>query len=155
MKWEQAKNMEAKEFKRLIGVKPGTFALMMEVIVGTEPPSTHPKKGAKRGRKRKLTLEDQLLMMLMYHREYRSQAHIAADFGLSDSRCCRIVNDYEKRLVRSGRFSLPSKWSLAENPDGAVEAVAVDVAEHPVERPKKSSGDATPGKRGGTRLRAR
>jgi hypothetical protein len=155
MKWEQAKEMEAEKFKRVVGVNRETFGLMLEVIIATEPPSTHPVEGDKRGAKHKLPTEDELLIMLMYYREYRSQLHIAVDFGISESQCCRIVNDFETRLIRSGRFSLPSRRGLAGNPDGAVEAVAVDVAEHPVERPKKNSGNITPGKRSGTRLRAR
>ncbi len=46
----------------------------------------------------------------------------------------------ENTLIKSGKFSLPGRKALRDNYD--LEVVIVDVAETPVERPKKSS-DAT------------
>lgn len=56
------------EFKRLTGVKRDTFEKMRAVIES---------KAANFGRPPKLSCGDQLLMTLMYWREYRTQFHMA------------------------------------------------------------------------------
>ena len=153
MRWEQVREMEAAKFKRLIGVKPTTFELMRQAALAGEPRSTHPKTGAKRGPKARLSLEERLLMLLMYYREYRSFAHIGAAFGLSEAQSWRIITGLEQRLMKNEHFHLTRKQRLRS--DTQWQMVVVDVGEHPVERPKKSSAPATPARRSATRSRAR
>lgn len=50
---------------------------------------THNKK--KPGRRPKLIIENQVLMVIQYWREYRTYYHIGLDWGLSESAVCRIV----------------------------------------------------------------
>ena len=38
-------------------------------------------------------------MMLMYNWEYRTFMHIAADYGISEAQCWRIVKDIEDILI--------------------------------------------------------
>lgn len=137
--------MSEGQFQRLTGVKRGTFEKMSFIIrTVKEQRRKHPN----RGKKPKLSVEDQLLMMLMYNREYRTFMHIAADYGISESQCWRIVTDLENILIRSKAFSLPGKKALIK-PEVNWSVVLVDVAESPVERPKKNSGAITPVKRKG------
>jgi hypothetical protein len=49
MKWEQMRCMEAGKFRRLVGVSPMVFEQMRQAALASEPLSTHPVKGAKRG----------------------------------------------------------------------------------------------------------
>lgn len=144
MLWKDLSALNSKsQFRRLTGVKPGVFEKMCFIVKTIkEQRRKHPN----RGKVPKLSMEDQLLMMLMYHREYRTLLHIAADYGISEAQCWRIVTDLENILIQSQAFRLPGKKALTK---GSVKwsVVLVDVAESPVERPKKNSGSITLAKR--------
>ena len=82
------------------------------------------------------------MLTVQYWREYRTQFHIALDFGVSEATVCRTLVKVENILVRSGQFRLPSKRQLLA-PDDETEVTLVDVTEVPVERPPKNSGTST------------
>ena len=128
MRYEEIKEWKEQEFKRLTGVKRETFTKMLAVLE-RELPSF--------GRPPKLSRADQLLMTLMYWREYRTQFHIAGSYGISEATVCRTINKIEDALVRSGEFRLPGKKVLQPS-DTIIEVVLVDVSEQPIERPKKA-----------------
>ena len=98
------------------------------------------------GRPPKLNRADQLLMTLMYWREYRTQFHIAGSYGISEATVCRTINKVEDALVHSGKFHLPGKKVLQPS-DTIIEVVLVDASEQPIERPKKSKNSTTAAKR--------
>jgi hypothetical protein len=137
MSYEEIKEWKDTDFKRLTGVKHETFKKMLAVLA-RELPSF--------GRPPKLSRADQLLMTLMYWREYRTQFHIAGSYGISEATVCRTINKVEDALVRSGKFRLPGKKVLQPS-DTIIEDVLVDVSEQPIERPKKSKNDTTAAKR--------
>ena len=149
MRWEQVQHFEPKKFRRLVGVSPEIFAQMLEVALAGAPVSTHPVRGAKRGRKPKLVVEDQLLVLLMYYREYRTFAHVGASFGVSEAQAWRIVTALETRLLADERFHLERKQALRS--DTHWQGVVIDVGECAVEKPKKSNAPATQAKRSATR----
>src|SRR6058998_1643501 len=146
MLWKQLSAIQSKsQFRRLTGVKPGVFEKMCLIVKAVkEQRRKHPN----RGKVAKLSIEDQLLMMLMYHREYRSLLHIAADYGISEAQCWRIVTDLEDMLIQSHAFRLPGKKALTKD-SVKWSVVLIDVGESPVERPKKNKGSITPAKRSG------
>ena len=137
MRYEDIKDWKAADFKRLTGVQATTFAKMLTVLE-KELPSF--------GRPPKLSRADQLLMTLMYWREYRTQFHIAGSYGISEAIVCRTINKVEGALMRSGEFCLPGKKALQPS-DTLIEVVLVDVSEQPIERPKKSRSSITAAKR--------
>ena len=100
------------------------------------------ERQGKRGGQNRLSVEDQLVLTFQYWREYRTQFHIALDFGVSEATVCRTISKVENLLVRSGQFRLPSKRQLLV-PDGETEVALVDVTEVPVERPQKNSEIST------------
>ena len=51
----------------------------------------------KRGGQNRLSVEDQLVLTAQYWREYRTQFHIALDFGVSEATVCRIIAKVENR----------------------------------------------------------
>ena len=112
MRWEQLRDKPATQFKRLVGVNPQTFEQMLQAALASEPASTHPKTGGKRGPKPTLSLEDRLLMLLMYYREYRSFGHIAASFDMSEAQTWRIITGLEDRLIKNKLFHLERKQRL-------------------------------------------
>src|SRR3954447_14500408 len=117
---------------------------MMEVF--QQSLLTH-RKHVSRGRSAKLSVEDQVLMMLMYYREYRSFFHIGLSYGISEVQCWRIVTKVESALIQSKAFRLPGKKQLHQNRELQGRTVIVDVSEQPIERPKKNSGSTTVVKR--------
>lgn len=149
MRWEEVCGWPEKKFRRLVGVKPGVFEQMKEAALAAEPATTHPAGGARRGPKPRLGVEDRLLLLLMYYREYRTFAHTGASFGVSETQCWRIVTDLEARLLQDPRFHLERKQALRS--DTSWQGVVVDVGECAVERPKKSSAPATRARRSATR----
>ena len=85
-------------------------------------------------------------MMLMYYREYRTFFHIGSEYDLSEAQCWRIVTQTEKLLIQSSLFHLPGKKKLLTD-NTQWEIVLVDVAESPIERPKKNSDSIIQGRR--------
>lgn len=144
MFYEQVKELVVEPFKRLTGVKPATFRVMVEALRRAE--------GTKRksGRPSKLSTEDQVLMTLMYLRENRTYFHIGHAYGINASTAYRITRHVEDTLSKEEAFKLPSKRQLQE---GGLELsfVIVDVTETAIERPKKSSGATTVARKSVTR----
>ena len=89
------------------------------------------------GRKPKLCEEDRVLFMLEYYREYRTLYHMGIDYGISEGQASKVVKDVERVLIKSGKFSLPSKRVLYEA-DSQIEFVLIDATESPIQRPKKA-----------------
>lgn len=136
MTYETLKELSAEAFKRYSGVKPQTFEAMIKVLQEAERDKKKP------GRSPALCLEDQLLLALSYWREYRTQFHIAASYGIHESTANRIINKVEDILCASGRFALPKKQAPQASEHELV-VVVVDSTETPIERPKKSSVTST------------
>lgn len=129
--WERLKKLKSKEFKRLVGVKPQTFEEMAgEVRLFSDT-------SGKRGRSFKLSAEDMVLLTLEYLRDYPTYLRLGHDWGIHESSACRISNRVEDILIRSGKFKLPGKKQLKS--ETGFEVILVDVAESPVERPKKTA----------------
>ncbi len=124
--------LPAEKFKRKLGVKPQTFAKMLDVLQAREV------KKKKRGRTPALCLADQLVLTLSFWREYRTHFHLSEDWGVDESTVRRTIERVEDALIRSGEFSLPGRKALRD--DHTLEVVVVDIAESPVERPKKTTG---------------
>ena len=148
MYWKEVQQINEEQFQRLTGVKKALFLKMVDVL---EQSILAHRKPASRGRPSKLSTEDQVLMMLMYYREYRPFFHIGKSYGISEVQCWRIVNKVESVLIQSKAFRLPGKKQLHQ---GEGHAVIVDVSEHPIERPKKNSGSTIVVKRKDIRSRA-
>src|ERR1022692_424935 len=104
MRLLSAKKLNQEQFKRLVGVKPSTFEMMVSEAKRINKLQVKKAKGKKRGPKEKLTWRDKVLMMLMYYRQYRTFAHIGASYNISESQCWRIVTTLEKWLVKSEKF---------------------------------------------------
>ncbi len=131
MLYEKLKNLSAANFKRYCGVDRKTFDKMCELVSR--------KSAAQRlidGRPPKLSTEDQVLLTLEYWREYRTMFHIGTIWGISESSVSRIVTRVEDILTDSKEFVLPGRRGSDLSPD--IEIVVVDVAESPIERPKKN-----------------
>ena len=141
MQWSEVSKLSDSQFQRLVGVKRTTFSSMLETIV-----FHNQQRVSNRGRPSSICLENQLLIMLMYYREYRTFFHISVTYGISEAQCWRIVRKLEEILIKSSLFHLPGKKKLTD-PSINWEVVVIDVGESPIERPKKNSGSITQGRK--------
>jgi len=140
MRYETVQNLKEEDFKRSTGVSRAMFEKMLAVV----------KNGLRDfGRTPKLNRADQLLMTLMYWREYRTEFHIGLTYGVSEATVCRTIKKIEDVLMKSGEFRLPGRKVLQPS-DTLIEVVLLDVTEQPIERPKKSNAGITAAKRSDT-----
>ena len=145
MFWEKIKNQPKPSFKRLTGVELKTFKLMTQEV-NLHETEKNKKKGNARSRPFKLSVEDQILMTLMYYREYRTQFHIGVTYGLHESNVGKTIRRIENILKKCKKFALPGKEKLAGT-NHQFEVILVDATESPIERPKKNNIYITQGKR--------
>lgn len=131
MTYKKVKNLKAEDFKRLTGVHFETFNQMVEIVKQAE------KLRKKTGRPPKLRIEDQILMVLEYLREYRTFFHLGATWGINESTAYRIVQKIENILIQAPQLRLPGKKRLIQE-ECPLEAVVIDVSETPIEKPKKN-----------------
>lgn len=141
MRYATVKPLTDEDFKRSTGVQRKTFEKMLTVIQS---------QLRNFGRPPKLARADQLLLTLMYWREYRTEFHIGLTYGVSEASVCRTIHKVEQALVRSGQFRLPGKKALQAS-DTLIEVVLIDATEQPIERPKKSKADTIAAKRSAIR----
>ncbi len=141
MRYEEVEGLPPGQFKRLTGVRRETFEQMLSVLRASE------QRKKRSGRPSKLSLGDRLLLTLMYWREYRTQFHIAKSYGIHEANANRIIRKVEGALAASGAFSLPGKRAVQPGEGVEIPFMIVDVTETPIERPKKSNGAATAGRK--------
>jgi len=135
MKYEILKGYKDELFRRITGVEKTTFEKMAEILNAAEA-----IRRSKGGPKPSLSVEEMLLAALEYWREYRTYAHIAASYGVSESQIFRIVKWVEDTLIKDRTYSLPGKKALLKS-DTEYEVVLIDATESPIERPKRGEKD--------------
>jgi Helix-turn-helix of DDE superfamily endonuclease len=145
MRFESVKELKGEAFRWLTGVHKSTFEAMAAVLFAAKC-----KQKAAGGKPNTLCIEDQLLMMLEYWREYRTYFHIAQSYGLSESAAYRNIKWCENTLARSKAFRLPGRRTLTAS-EQVFDIVLIDATETPIERPKKNKGATTRVRRSGIR----
>lgn len=134
MTWQDISHLYGKKFRRATGLYRSVFEEMVSCIGNYK--STH-RNASNCGGVSKLSLENQVLMTVLYWREYRSQENLGLDFHITQSRVSRTIREIEDILIKSGSFSLPGK-KILKDAKGGYEVIIVDVTETPTERPKKN-----------------
>ena len=126
--------MNDENFKEIIGVKKDTFDAMVKIL--KDAYAARPKKW-RGGRKKKLSVEEQLILTLKYYRYYITKKVLAFEFGVGEATVCDTIRWVEDALIKDGTFSLPGKKTLLE--DDSIEVFLVDVTECPIECPQKTA----------------
>ncbi len=145
MKYDQIKELSDEKFRRLTGVKRSTFYKMVEILTSADQ-----RKKSRGGRKNKLSIENQLLMALEYLREYRTYFHIGQSYGISESSAYKAIKWIEDTLIKRPDFALSGRKALLKS-DNEYEVICIDVAESPIERPKKNKNIFTQARKRDTR----
>lgn len=128
------------DFQLYLGIDRPTFYTALEILEAEN--KIQRKKG---GTPLKTSIFERLVITLNYYREYRSLRHIAIDYGISKSNVDQIIYWTENVLIKSGKFSLPSKRELYKS--DTEETVLVDATEVEIERPQKNKNNFTRAKR--------
>ena len=134
MKFEIVKGLDEEKFRRLTGVKRTTFDKMVNILE-----QCIKNRETTKGRKKKLSIENMLLMTLEYIREYRTYFHISQSYSISESNAYKTVRWVEDTLIKHPDFALPGRKALLKS-DMDYEVILIDASETPIERPKKKSG---------------
>ena len=129
-KYEDIKDYKKAAFRAVTGITPATFEAMLQVIK-----EAYGALHKNRGRHRKLSCEDMLLMTLEYYKEYRTLECIGASYGLQKSNVGKTIKFAEEALLKSGLFSLPGKRKLVQS-NTEIDIIIVDTTETPIQRPK-------------------
>lgn len=123
---------DEKAFVRISGLKRGLFedlyVLIWECL--EQQRQEHPMK--KRGRKTEMSLENKLLLMLIYYREYHTCLSLSKTFGISEAYASKLIH----RMGRLVAETLPlSGKGTTHHAD--IKAVLIDASEQPIERPQR------------------
>ena len=136
--------LKENEYRKIFGVTNPIFEQMLEILE-----KAFQEEHRRGGHPPKLSVLDKLVIMLCYYREYRTMESIAFDYGVSKSTVYESIRWAEESLMKSNKFSLPSKKALIEDLD--IEVVFVDATECEIERPQKNKSVTTPGRKKDTR----
>ena len=146
IKYYKVRKLTKEDFRRVVGVKIDTFKEMVKVVR-----KHYRENKAKGGTNRSLSVNDEILMMLEYYREYRTFKHLGVDYGVSESTAHYTVTKIEKILIKEPQFHLQTlKHAIPIEDTSSIEIVVVDVTESQCERPKKSKDNTIQEKRKST-----
>jgi len=130
LRYNKIKN-HPRTFKRLFGVSIDELECIVKAV---EPEwekrvTQHYKRP---GRNNKLSLREQILMLLLYYRSYTTQIFIGFLFDIDDSRVCRNIKRLEPILAKVIAITKTRHLSQEE-----IEEIIIDATEQQIERPKK------------------
>ena len=139
--FEKYKLKRPAEFTRLVGVNYGTFQIILEKLENEIIRYKNQKPMRGRGLKSSLTIADQLLLTLIYLRQYHTFLQLGEMFSISESYAQKRYTFINQRLMKA--LDLPNDKSLTtENLK-----VVADVTEQAIERPLKEQKSYYSGKK--------
>lgn len=129
--------LKQSEYQKFFGVKKSIFEEMLQILEGQ-----YKEEHLHGGHPLKLSILDKLVILLGYYREYRTMDSYAFDYGVSKSTIFESIRWVENTLIKSGKFTLPSKKALSD--ESNIEVVLVDATECEIERPQKNKSGIIP-----------
>jgi hypothetical protein len=134
-------------FLRLTGMSPGTFQIILEKFKREIEIYVSEHWARNKGRKCSLSPENQLLLCILYLRDYTTFIKLGLQFGISESYAQKRYTFSKKMLLRC--LELPDEQSLRESLE--TNLIAVDVTEQAIERPVKNQQAYYSGKKNAIR----
>ena len=102
MRWEQAINLKPHVFQRLTGISLDLFDRLVVAV-------RESRSGRGRGRPSKLSIEDQVLLAVLYWKDYPILQRLGLSYGIAESTASRTVISIENSIISSGAFKLQGK----------------------------------------------
>lgn len=123
---------DEKAFTRISGLKRGLFEDLYVLVAERmeERKEEHPMR--KRGRKTEMSLEDKLLLTLIYYREYHTCLSLSKTFGISEAYASKLIH----RIGRLVAEALPLGGKGTTH-HADIKAVLIDASEQTIERPQR------------------
>ncbi len=144
--YENYKMKKPAEFTRLIGVNYSTFQIILQKLEAEIGRYKNAKPMRKRGIKTSsLSLADQLVLTLLYLRQYHTFLQLADMFGISESYASKRYHFINHRLMKA--LEIPNDKALTM----ANISLVVDVTEQEIERPVREQKSYYSGKKNGIR----
>ncbi|WP_416375267.1 transposase family protein [Spiroplasma poulsonii] len=125
-----------REWLRLTGIKKSTFNKMLDILKVAEI-----EKFKKGGKTNKLSLENRLLMTLLYWREYQTYFHLGKSFDISEANCYRNIKWIEDILIKNSDFQQLAGKKALINDYFNDKTIIIDATETPIQRPKKDKNN--------------
>ncbi len=139
--YDKYKMKKPEQFTRLVGVNYATFEIILEKLKAEIISYKQAKPMRQRGLTSSLLIEDQLLLTLIYLRQYHTFLQLGEMFSISESYAFKRYSFISKRLIKA--LDLPNDKALtADN----LKLVA-DVTEQAIERPLKKQKSYYSGKK--------
>ena len=145
--YEKYQPKKPAEFTRLVGVSYGTFQILLQKLERQIKEHKQQKPMRQRGRKSSLSVADQLLLTLLYLRQYHTFLQLGELFDISESYAQKRYTFTVKMLLRA--LDLPHEQALTGNDL----TLLMDVTEQEIERPVKKQRSFYSGKKNGIRSR--
>jgi hypothetical protein len=130
-------------FQRMVGLSLGTFNVLQDKLQVAYSDYLNEQLTRKRGKRNKMSLQDQLLMTLLYLRSYDTLLNIGFQFNISESYAQKRFTFIKMLLLRC--LDLPDELALKQAIKG--DYVAIDVTEQVIERPLENQNDYYSGKK--------
>ena len=146
--YEKYQRKKPTEFTRLVGVNYGTFQIILQKLEQQIQQYKQQKPMRQRGRKSGLSVADQLLLTLLYLRQYHTFLQLGELFAISESYAQKRYTFIVKRLLLA--LDLPDEKALT----GKNLTLLMDVTEQEIERPGKKQRSFYSGKKNGTRSKS-
>ena len=137
------KTKKPEVFLRLVGMNIGTFQIILEKFRAELNVYKSEHWARNKGKKSSISIENQLLMCLLYLRDYTTFIKLGLQFGISESYTQKRYEFSKMILLRC--LDLPNARSLKE----AIETnlIAIDVTEQAIERPVENQEEYYSGKK--------
>lgn len=139
--YKRYKMKKPAQFTRLVGVNYGTFQIILEKLKAEIISYKQAKPMRQRGLTSSLSIEDQLLLTLIYLRQYHTFLQLGEMFSISESYAYKRYSFISKRLMKA--LDLPDDKALTSSNLKLV----VDVTEQAIERPLKNQKSYYSGKK--------
>jgi hypothetical protein len=137
------KHRSPRTFLRAVGLSLDQFMTLRDQIRACIQAEQEAQPLKKRGQKAvTLTVDDKLLLTLMYLRHYPTFAQLGDQFGICESYAHKVYQQCLDRLVKV--CHVPGRKALL---DEGIGAIIVDVTEQPMERPTRQQGAWYSGKK--------
>lgn len=143
--FEKYKQKRPAEFTRLVGVSYATFQIILEQLEAEIIRYKQQKPMRQRGLKSSLTIADQLLLTMLYLRQYHTFLQLGEMFSISESYAQKRYCFISKRLMQA--LDLPNDKALTAEKL----KIIIDVAEQEIERPVREQKSYYSGKKSVTR----
>lgn len=138
----QSLSRNEKKFARMSGLKKELFDKLTDKV--REQIWKHQRENplSSRGKKAAMGIDNKLLLMLMYYREYHTCLSISEMFGISEGYANKIVHRISRLVIKA--LPLGRKRKIGSED---IKAVLIDASEQSIERPQRKQRQYYSGKK--------